>query len=414
MLLCNKITEPFTTTNPSCSDKYMVTSIANEIRQSAKCSPNSPFPGLQQHPTSSNSCYMSLDEPILTANGGCSMNNPVLAGVSNLMAAVPDETVDCFNTVCRIQFPDNLPINSRDISTRQLSDANGASTPGMQAVISASAALQSKYDTLSTTYNTTVSDRDTARANLAQCSAGTDLLNSQLTSANNLVQACAVDKASLQSQLNTAAQTPPVVVNNTMPDGSWKDSCQPISYDTITSTLVANCKDGRGGNNTSTKGGCQTFWNSAGTLMCGTEPVPTPPAPPPPPSSNLPAYLPESHFWWGITPQTQNVVTALKAVPAPPPPDPLVTLCDDVNLQGNCVQRATGLYDTAQLGIKNDSMSSIKVPPHRKITLYSDAHFSGPTQVFSGPLEADNFRILKWSNGDNLNDSVSSYKIDAI
>jgi hypothetical protein len=61
-------------------------------------------------------------------------------------------------------------------------------------------------------------------------------------------------------------------------------------------------------------------------------------------------------------------------------------------------------YDWGQLGIGNDSLSSLKVKEGYTVTLYDETHFQGTQKVFSSGVEYV---------GDDFNDLTSSIKVTA-
>lgn len=358
--------------NPECADRYMQNAAADGLRQQVKCSPNSAFPGLRRHPTNANSCYLSMDEPLIQANaGGCSMSNAVFSNVNGLTNVLPDTSIDCLETVCRVDFDAGLPSASRDNVTVALLNANGKSTPAVRSELDAAKQLQTRYDALQATYQTTIGERDAARASVTECGASKDLLNSQLTSANGTVRQCATDKASLSSQMN-------ILRRNTIPGGSWLQSCQYKAYNPDRSALTAVCDDGSGGKNETTASGCGTYYNNFGSLQCE-----------------------------GVPMNSQSPV---------PPPQLTASLCEDSDLRGNCANKPEGRYDMMDMGIGNDTMSSIKVPRGLKVTVFRDFQFGGPKKTFVGPVQVNNLGstwwegAMPWSGG--MNDQVSSYIVE--
>jgi hypothetical protein len=360
--------------NPACADRYMQSGAADALRQQVKCSPNSAFPGLRRHPDDANSCYLSMEEPLIRANaGGCSLSNDALGGVAGLVNAARDTSVDCLETVCRVEFAPNTSDAARDAAAVSLLNANGKSTPAVRAELDAARQLQTRFDALQATYQSTVQERDAARLSVTECGASKDLLNSQLASANGTVTRCATDKASLSSQMAALRR-------NTVPGGSWLQSCRFKAYNPDQTSLTAVCDNGSGGQAETTASGCATYFNDFGALRC--EGVP-------------------------MNPQG--------AVP-PPQPQPQVTLCDDAGLHGRCVDKPEGRYDLMDMGIANDTMSSVKVPRGLKVTLFKDMQFGGKRRTIVGPAQVDDFGSTRWE-GDmpwsgSMNDQVSSYIIE--
>jgi hypothetical protein len=83
----------------------------------------------------------------------------------------------------------------------------------------------------------------------------------------------------------------------------------------------------------------------------------------------------------------------------------VVTIYDDANFQGNSTKLDVGRYDWGQLGISNDSLSSLKVPVGMVVTLYDDTHFSGKSKIFT----QDNSYV-----GDDFNDITSSIEVEVL
>ena len=85
---------------------------------------------------------------------------------------------------------------------------------------------------------------------------------------------------------------------------------------------------------------------------------------------------------------------------------PVSTIYEDENFQGVSAELEVGQYDLGQLGIKNDSLSSLKVKGGYTVTLYADIHFQGRQMVFSSTNELDVGNV-----GVDFNDTTSSIKI---
>jgi hypothetical protein len=83
----------------------------------------------------------------------------------------------------------------------------------------------------------------------------------------------------------------------------------------------------------------------------------------------------------------------------------VVTIYDDANFQGNSTKLDVGRYDWGQLGISNDSLSSLKVPVGMIVTLYDDTHFGGKSKIFT----QDNSYV-----GDDFNDITSSIEVEVL
>jgi len=71
----------------------------------------------------------------------------------------------------------------------------------------------------------------------------------------------------------------------------------------------------------------------------------------------------------------------------------------DANFEGASATLDVGQYDWGQLGIPNDSLSSLRVPAGLRATLYDDTHFGGRSKTFA--QDADYV-------GDDFNDITSS------
>jgi hypothetical protein len=71
----------------------------------------------------------------------------------------------------------------------------------------------------------------------------------------------------------------------------------------------------------------------------------------------------------------------------------------DSDFQGAGAALGVGRYDWGQLGISNDSLSSLRVPAGLTATLYEDVHFSGRSKVFTQDASYV---------GDDFNDITSS------
>ena len=110
--------------NSQCAGKFVDASQVSDLSATAKCSPGSPFPGLRQHPTLADSCYLSTEEPLISNNtGACSMDNPALGGIANVVGAAVDTGVDCLQEVCTLTFTAGLSDADKDtVSTNILKD----------------------------------------------------------------------------------------------------------------------------------------------------------------------------------------------------------------------------------------------------------------------------------------------------
>lgn len=67
----------------------------------------------------------------------------------------------------------------------------------------------------------------------------------------------------------------------------------------------------------------------------------------------------------------------------------VVTIYEDANFQGASAELEVGQYDWGQLGIRNDSLSSLKVKAGYTVTLYDNTHFQGRQKVFSSASELE-------------------------
>jgi hypothetical protein len=77
----------------------------------------------------------------------------------------------------------------------------------------------------------------------------------------------------------------------------------------------------------------------------------------------------------------------------------VVTVYEDANFQGRSGALSVGRYDWGQIGIANDTLSSLKVPPGVAATLYEDTHFGGRSKIFTHDASYV---------GDDFNDITSS------
>ncbi|MBD2194619.1 MULTISPECIES: C1 family peptidase [Calothrix] len=80
-----------------------------------------------------------------------------------------------------------------------------------------------------------------------------------------------------------------------------------------------------------------------------------------------------------------------------------VTIYEHANFQGNSFNLPVGQYDWGQLGLDNDSLSSLKVPQGMKVTLYEHVNFSGRSKTFT----EDTSYV-----GDDFNDTTSSILVE--
>src|ERR1044072_9325619 len=81
-----------------------------------------------------------------------------------------------------------------------------------------------------------------------------------------------------------------------------------------------------------------------------------------------------------------------------------VTIFQHANYGGVAKQLPAGNYDMNDLGIGNDQLSSLLVPPGLKVTLFEHAGFQGRTKE----ITADNAFI------SDFNDFTSSIKVERV
>lgn len=98
-----------------------------------------------------------------------------------------------------------------------------------------------------------------------------------------------------------------------------------------------------------------------------------------------------------------NVAQPPVSTPVSTPVKPCVVF-KDANFSGASHELLVGNYDHYQLGVGNDTVSSLRVAPGYRVTLYEHGGFSGATRVFTG----DSSYI-----GD-FNDKVSSVRVEKI
>ncbi|GAX43974.1 hypothetical protein NIES4075_49890 [Tolypothrix sp. NIES-4075] len=123
------------------------------------------------------------------------------------------------------------------------------------------------------------------------------------------------------------------------------------------------------------------------------------------------AYYGDGNQWQKISaangniqPQNLQIGQQLQilAVDTPAPQQGNVVVYDDSQYRGASQALGIGKYDWGQ--IKNDTISSLKVPAGMKVTLYSDTHFGGKSKTFT----ADTPYV-----GDDFNDQTSSIIIES-
>jgi hypothetical protein len=77
------------------------------------------------------------------------------------------------------------------------------------------------------------------------------------------------------------------------------------------------------------------------------------------------------------------------------------TVFDDHNFEGKAQELSVGVYDWG--AISNDTISSLRVPPGLKVTLFVDTHFQGGGRVFT-----QDARYV----GNDMNDKTSSIVVE--
>lgn len=82
-----------------------------------------------------------------------------------------------------------------------------------------------------------------------------------------------------------------------------------------------------------------------------------------------------------------------------------VVIYRHVNFEGASQELNVGNYDISDLAIGNDALSSLRVPPGMKVTLYNDAGFQGGSKTFT--------EDTAWV-GLDFNDRASSLKVETI
>lgn len=82
-----------------------------------------------------------------------------------------------------------------------------------------------------------------------------------------------------------------------------------------------------------------------------------------------------------------------------------VTIFSDADYAGTAKFLDVGRYNTGDLGIGNDALSSLRVPAGFKVTLYENADFSGRSMICVADTP---------SMGRNLNDVISSIVVEAM
>src|SRR5437870_2514349 len=96
-------------------------------------------------------------------------------------------------------------------------------------------------------------------------------------------------------------------------------------------------------------------------------------------------------------------MAALFAMPAPAWGSRAVVIYVDADFQGGSQTLTPGRYDVEQLTIGNDQLSSLRVPEGWRVTLFSDARFSGMEKTFTSDTP--------WV-GDDFNDYTSAVLVE--
>lgn len=122
------------------------------------------------------------------------------------------------------------------------------------------------------------------------------------------------------------------------------------------------------------------------------------------------AYYGDGNQWLKISAANGNLQPSslqngqqlqIPPVGSPAPQNGSVIVYDDSQYRGASQALGIGRYDWGQ--IKNDGISSLKVPAGMTVTLYSDTHFRGQSKTFT----ADTPYV-----GDDFNDQTSSMIIE--
>lgn len=90
------------------------------------------------------------------------------------------------------------------------------------------------------------------------------------------------------------------------------------------------------------------------------------------------------------------------------PPQP-VKLYEHCNYEGRVVEKGIGKYDMNAIGLPNDSISSIRVPPGRKIRIYEHAGFGGLSKEVTSDISC---LVHERMDGNRTwNDQISSFEV---
>lgn len=82
-----------------------------------------------------------------------------------------------------------------------------------------------------------------------------------------------------------------------------------------------------------------------------------------------------------------------------------VMIYEHANYQGAGYELAEGSYDVNRMGLANDTLTSLQVPPGMKVTLYEHSGFTGRSKTFT-----QNTSYV----GDDFNDSTSSIRVERV
>lgn len=82
-----------------------------------------------------------------------------------------------------------------------------------------------------------------------------------------------------------------------------------------------------------------------------------------------------------------------------------VVIYEDSNFQGASKELDVGNYNSEDLGIRNNKLSSLKVPPGMRVTLYDRPEFKGKNKIFTSDADLE---------GDEFNNKTSSIKVERV
>ncbi len=112
-----------------------------------------------------------------------------------------------------------------------------------------------------------------------------------------------------------------------------------------------------------------------------------------------------------------NIGNATQLPENPPVNNSLVTLYEDCNYRGRSNSLSAGYHDVNRLGIKNDGLSSIRIPSGWTITIYENANYSGKSTSYSGDVsclsrdwndKVSSVLITRSNNNNNNNNNVNT------